>query len=259
MERETKIYVLRDPRTNAIRYVGKTVRSLVRRLSAHILRSGEKRTHRDCWIAGLLMAGLKPVIEPIDVAGDDWAEKERFWIAHFRAAGCDLTNQTDGGEGTPGLEVPAHLRAQISAQQSARMTPEYRKHVGEKSREAWTPERRAEWGARMSARYTPEERERRSKQFSTPEMLALQRAKQAEVWTPERRAARSAQVKAQMTPERVAAHKARLKKTTADPEWKAKHSERERSKWTPEMRAAQAERTRAQFAAKRALIQSESQ
>jgi hypothetical protein len=259
MQRETKIYVLRDPRTNEIRYVGKTVQSLVRRLSAHILRSANKRTHRDCWIAGVLMAGLTPRIEEVDVAGDDWEEKERFWIAHFRAAGFDLTNQTDGGEGTPGLEMPLHVRVQVSARQSARMTPEYRKHIGVKSREAWTPERRAEWSIRMSERYTPEERARRSAHQNSPEMLERQRIKQAQVWTPERRAARSAQVKAQMTPNRIAAHAEKLKKMAADPEWKAKHSATQKAKWTPEMRAAQSERTKAQFAAKRAAAERESQ
>ncbi|ACC71065.1 GIY-YIG nuclease family protein [Paraburkholderia phymatum] len=259
MERETKIYVLRDPRTHAVRYVGKTVQSLARRLNAHVHRSDAKKTHRDCWIAGLRMAGLIPVIECVATAGADWAECEQFWIAHYRAAGCDLTNQTDGGEGTPGIEVKDSVRVEMSRRQIAKMTPEYRKQLSEKVKSGWTPERRAEWAAKMAERQTPEERARRSAQQNAPEMLARQREKQKEVWTPERRAARAAQVKAQMTPERIAAHKERLRKTTSDPEWKARHSVSQRAKWTPEMRAAQAARTRAQFAAKRALTQSESQ
>ncbi|UEP42750.1 GIY-YIG nuclease family protein [Burkholderia sp. B21-005] len=256
MERETKIYVLRDPRTNAVRYVGKTVQSLARRLNAHILRSAAKRTHRDCWISGLTAAGLRPIIECIATAGADWIEREQFWIAHYRATGCDLTNQTDGGEGTPGIEFSESFRRQLSERQTARMTPEYRKRLSEKVKDGWTPERRAAWAKKMSERQTPEERARRSKLANSPEMLALNRAKQIEVWTPERRAARSAQVRAQMTPERIEAHAEKLRKTTSSPEWKAKHSISQRAKWTPEMRAAQAERTKAQFAAKRAALES---
>lgn len=257
MQRETKIYVLRDPRTDEIRYVGKTVRSLVRRLSAHINRSAEKRTHRDCWIAGLMSAGFRPVIEQIDTAFDDWAEKERFWIKFYREAGTDLTNRTDGGDGTPGLEVSPEARVATSKRQAARMTDEYRAHIADRVRESWTQERRAAWSEEVSKRYTPEERAKRSAHHNSPEMLALHRAKQAEVWTPERRAARSAQVKAQMTPERIAAHVEKLKKRTSNPEWKARHSETQRAKWTPEMRAAQSERTKAQFAAKRAAAEQE--
>lgn len=250
MERETKIYVLRDPRTNSVRYVGKTVQTLARRLNAHILRSAAKRTHRDCWIAGLIAVGLKPIIESVATAGADWIEREQFWIGHYRASGCDLTNQTDGGEGAPGIKFSESFKRQLSERQSARMTPEYRKQLSEKVKSGWTPERRAAWAAKMAERQTPEERARRSAHQNAPEMLARQREKQREVWTPERRAARAAQVRAQMTPERIAAHKERLKKTTSTPEWKAKHAALQRAKWTPEMRAAQAARTRAQFAAK---------
>lgn len=251
--------MLRDPRTNEIRYVGKTVQSLAKRLGAHIHNSAEKRTHRDCWIAGLLMAGSRPTIEKIDVAGDDWADKERYWIKFYRDAGADLTNRTDGGEGSLGMEVSVETRAIISIQQSARMTEEYRAQIAERVRESWTAERRAEWGGRVSERFTPEERERRSRFQSSPEMLARQRAKQIEVWTPERRAARAAQVKAQMTPERVAAHREKLRQTTASPEWKVAHSAREKSKWTPEMRAAQAEKARAHAAARRAKLTEQAQ
>lgn len=256
MERETKIYVLRDPRTNAVRYVGKTVQSLARRLNAHVLRSAAKRTHRDCWIAGLTAAGLSPIIECIATAGADWVEREQFWIAHYRASGSDLTNQTDGGEGTPGIEFSDSLRRQMSERQSARMTPEYRKQLSGKVKSGWTPERRADWAAKMAERQTLEERARRSAHQNAPDILARQREKQKDVWTPERRAARAAQVRAQMTPERVAAHKEKLRKTMSDPEWKARHSVAQRSKWTPEMRAAQSERTKAQFAVKRAALES---
>jgi hypothetical protein len=38
--------------------------------------------------------------------GSNWAERERYWIAHGRSSGWDLFNLTDGGDGLHGL-VPS--------------------------------------------------------------------------------------------------------------------------------------------------------
>lgn len=48
---ETLIYVLKDPETKVMRYVGKTVHTLQRRLSQHLYdsRTKEKRNHRLNW------------------------------------------------------------------------------------------------------------------------------------------------------------------------------------------------------------------
>lgn len=244
-----RIYVLIDPRDGAVRYVGQTKRTLARRFSSHLASSATCRTHRDCWIAGLLAAGLRPEIRQIDTCGPDWAECERKWIAHYRAAGAKLTNRTDGGEGTPGAPISEENRRASSERQSRRMSDHRaRAELSRKVSESWTEERRAEKAAETASRMTPEVREQKSKMQRSPEMLERQRAAQAAYWTPERRAARAAQVKAAMTPERVAAHAEKVRNTTASPEWRAAHAERERSKWTPEMRAAQAARTKQQFA-----------
>lgn len=104
------IYTLVCPRTDAIRYVGMTSKSLAGRLASYL---GEARRglsgHRVAWIRSLLRAGLKPIIRhDLDVsAGADWREVERSRIAHYRAMGCALTNATDGGEGlqNPSTEV----------------------------------------------------------------------------------------------------------------------------------------------------------
>lgn len=252
MSLPTTIYVLRDPISGEIRYVGKTVRAMADRLRGHIQRSMRKRTHRDCWIAGLMARGQRPLIEAIETAGDDWAARESFWIQHFRRAGFRLTNQTDGGEGAPGAAVGESTRALLSVRQKERMQdPSHRISIGEQVARSWTDERRRRKSQETSARHTAEERERMSALQRTPEMLARQRAAQARFWTPEQRAARAEKVRSQMTPERIAAHAQKVKATTADPEWKREHAARERAKWTPEMRAAQAERTRAQFRAKK--------
>ena len=48
---EIKIYGLLDPRTNNIRYVGKTSRSLNERLSAHLRSNQGKNNHKHNWIS----------------------------------------------------------------------------------------------------------------------------------------------------------------------------------------------------------------
>lgn len=100
MEQPRYIYVLSDPESGAVRYVGKTD-SLRRRYGAHLSAAAKgAQTPSAEWIRDLLSRGLKPkfkVIETITV--EDWEERETFWIAHFRALGDGLTNVAFGGIG----------------------------------------------------------------------------------------------------------------------------------------------------------------
>ena len=94
------IYVLRCPVTNFARYVGKTV-DIKRRMANHLCPNQlSKKTHKARWLNSLILDGKKPKIEILEVVDESVVdERERFWIAAFRASGCDLTNLTDGGEG----------------------------------------------------------------------------------------------------------------------------------------------------------------
>lgn len=99
----TMIYVLSDPRVpGSIRYVGKTTSGLPERLRQHIAsaRRGDK-SHRNHWIASLDAAAVRPLIVCIEVvaAEADWQERERYWIAFYRAAGHPLVNNSGGGDG----------------------------------------------------------------------------------------------------------------------------------------------------------------
>src|SRR5579885_2077435 len=93
----TTIYVLCDPDTGEIRYVGKTVMRLCNRLAKHM--EATPKTHSGRWIQVLKTQGKRPIIAYLDEAKHDWAERERFWIAHLRAIGCRLTNTSPGGDG----------------------------------------------------------------------------------------------------------------------------------------------------------------
>lgn len=108
------VYGLCDPRTNELRYVGKTELKLSMRLRGHLSRKGTERpTRRSCWIKSLLLRGLKPdafVIE--EVAKVDMNDAEEFWIAYFRSIGADLTNGTKGGDGgatRKGFKLEPHV------------------------------------------------------------------------------------------------------------------------------------------------------
>lgn len=92
------IYTLADPRTNEVRYVGKT-HDMHQRFSKHI--RDKRRAHKWHWINSLLVLGLKPVMEIIEEITDQndstWQESERFWIETLRFYGCRLVNQESGG------------------------------------------------------------------------------------------------------------------------------------------------------------------
>lgn len=101
------IYGLVDPRDGQLRYVGKSVRGLGRP-KEHTSRKNE-RTHKANWIQQLQALGLKyeiVIIQELD-GPEILSQAEVFWIAYFRQLGCNLTNATDGGEGTLGREVSA--------------------------------------------------------------------------------------------------------------------------------------------------------
>lgn len=99
-----KIYVLRDPFTHEILYVGKTTKSLTERLEQHLYCAtgrGRKKgkTPRDKWIRRLAKKGVAPTIEILEAVTGDWQERERYWIKYHKTYGAKLTNSTIGGLG----------------------------------------------------------------------------------------------------------------------------------------------------------------
>jgi len=99
MSKTIKFYVLENPKTGEIRYVGKTIQSLKRRLYSH-LRCRYK-THKSSWIKSLRKQGLEPKITLIEEIPycEDWQWLECYWISQFKAWGFNLINMTDGGDG----------------------------------------------------------------------------------------------------------------------------------------------------------------
>lgn len=95
----TYIYILIDPLTNQIRYVGKA-NNPQERYKNHKNRCRDKNTHKRNWINKLRLKSLYPEIEVIDkVLVSEWHYWEKFWISYYRFLGCNLVNYTSGGDG----------------------------------------------------------------------------------------------------------------------------------------------------------------
>lgn len=108
------IYALCDPRTGAIRYIGKSWQPS-RRLIYHVYhaRRGTRHLPVHRWIWQILKRGLRPTLLEIEsvLPGADWASRERHWIENYRAVGAKLLNLTDGGEGLTGYLFAGTLHA----------------------------------------------------------------------------------------------------------------------------------------------------
>jgi hypothetical protein len=98
------VYALCDPRTDEIRYIGKTCTGL-QRIRDHFwaCRKNKKLYHLHIyrWMRCLLKDGYKPVIKILKECTDenDLNESEISLIRYYRSIGTRLTNCTDGGDG----------------------------------------------------------------------------------------------------------------------------------------------------------------
>lgn len=136
-----RIYELRDPRSKDVtpRYVGITIKDLEKRLYFHI-KDAERSissTHKIKWIQSLLRSNVTPTIHLIEeVIGWKYAcEVEKYWIKEFREQGYNLTNSTDGGEGSINTKVSMETRKKLSNKFTGKNNPMYGK-TGSKS-PAW--------------------------------------------------------------------------------------------------------------------------
>lgn len=96
------IYVLKDPRNDEIRYVGKSIHSSDERLARHLWPSSlTGNNHRERWIYSLVKQNLKPKIEVLEICQtpDELSKAEIFHIDRLIRMGVSLTNETPGGDG----------------------------------------------------------------------------------------------------------------------------------------------------------------
>ncbi len=108
------IYVLIDPISEEIRYVGWTSKSLRSRYYNHIHNSRGKN-YKDRWVRKLKRAGLRPRMTLLQSLPNGLGlDAECYWVAYFRSLGCPLTNSTDGGEGLTGYRFTQEARVKMS-------------------------------------------------------------------------------------------------------------------------------------------------
>lgn len=96
MERYVKIYVLKNPLTDEIHYVGRSLNPNVRyRSHIYLAKKSKKKNKKDAWICSLINSNLKPKMEIIDSVLEKFAiEKEMFWINELKKT-FDLKNERD--------------------------------------------------------------------------------------------------------------------------------------------------------------------
>lgn len=91
-----KIYALIDPFTKKIRYIGKTIMPLKKRLRYHVL--GRSNTDKSNWLKGIVAKGSYPIISEIDsIKNSEWPEAEKYWIKYYREFHGNLFNMLAGG------------------------------------------------------------------------------------------------------------------------------------------------------------------
>ncbi len=95
------IYALVDPDTELVRYIGRSSAGLDRPRE-HRWKCKRERTHKAAWIRSLLRAGKDYVVRILEVCTTEaeTVDAEIVWIANAGRLGWDLTNATDGGEGS---------------------------------------------------------------------------------------------------------------------------------------------------------------
>ena len=129
------IYALAEPDTHEIRYCGKTVKPLSRRMSDHradVKRQSHRHLYR--WLNKIYDAGREPVTmvcEEIDLDGLSRNEQLRLlneaetrWINQFKELGFCLTNATNGGDGSHGRLVSQETKEKMRLANTGRLVSE---------------------------------------------------------------------------------------------------------------------------------------
>lgn len=108
------IYGLKDPRTDQVRYIGKSETGLTRPNNHTSPSFLKRRCRKSSWLLSLLRSNFRPSIVILEEAEDraDLNSMERFWIAQGLGLAWPLTNMTKGGDGgAMGPEAVEKIRA----------------------------------------------------------------------------------------------------------------------------------------------------
>jgi hypothetical protein len=141
--KHTYIYILIDPLTNQIRYVGKA-NNPQERYKNHKNRCRDKNTHKRNWMNKLRLKSLYPQIEIIDrVLKSEWHYWEKFWIAYYKFLGCSLVNYTSGGDGLTFGNQTSFKKGQVPWNKGKSPSQEVRNKISNTLRGNIPPNRKA--------------------------------------------------------------------------------------------------------------------
>jgi len=100
-----KIYVLLDPISEEVMYVGQTSNRLNDRLCSHLweAKKSGRKNKRLAWLRSLLNKNLTPIIKELETVPnrEEANKREIFWIDYWKKINPKLKNQQPGGEGQP--------------------------------------------------------------------------------------------------------------------------------------------------------------
>ena len=121
------IYVLIEPNTDIVRYVGKSNEFRIEnRLIEHCRPSALKfHTHKNYWIKSLLKEGTRPLLKVIETCDESsYKEREKYWVQYYRQhSEKPLTNGTEGGEGA--IRIPNRI---ITEEQKKKISETWKRH-----------------------------------------------------------------------------------------------------------------------------------
>ncbi len=197
-----QIYALKDPRTDEIRYVGRTGRSTSWRLKKHL--EEKKHTHKCRWVQGLKRKGLVPQLVVLEKCAtrEDADKAEKSWILSLLRSGFRLVNHRIGGEGAPeGYTHSEETRKKISTSLKGlpspncgrTHTPEARYNMSRAAKRRWEDEA-------YRKRTTERLRLHSAKGGSSPKLTASKTGRTQSAQTIEKRASKIRGTK--WTPER---------------------------------------------------------
>jgi hypothetical protein len=147
------IYGLYDPRTDDLRYVGKSTNPACRYAHHCMPSAGRNNPHLGHWIAQLRTLGLRPTMRVLEYATDaGWPARERDQIARAKDEGAPIVNVLPGGEGfTDGHRHRPEVREKISAAQRGKSVSDVtRRRIAEGRRSWWASLSDADRMARMA-------------------------------------------------------------------------------------------------------------
>lgn len=113
-----QIYVLKDPFSNEIFYVGQTINELKIRLSGHLSESRAINAAKRERIDEIVKSGYRPIIESVEsIAGICYIDslfvndREIFWIKYYKSRGIKLTNIASAHSSAECKEFKTYLRS----------------------------------------------------------------------------------------------------------------------------------------------------